>query len=196
MNNSITARTIGLEKATYSLGGSMEGASRRLGEGPGATQLTSRMKESIKPSPGYAHPCREGDRVRISRQRRGLSLLEVILSIAILGGSMVVIGHLYNLGYRSALQAQFRSEANLHADSKMAELVSGVLPIESTGDTNIEEAPGWQFSIQIEDSFQPGLFLATVIVKNGEEQDATIPGGLSLVRFIPDPDYVPEEDME
>ncbi len=129
------------------------------------------------------------------RQRRGLSLLEVILSIAILGSSMVVIGHLYNLGYRSALQAQFRSEANLHADSKMAELVAGVLPIESTGDTDIEEAPGWQYSVQIEDSFQPGLFLATVIVKNGEDS-VIIPNGLSIVRFIPDPDYEPEEDME
>lgn len=130
-----------------------------------------------------------------ARQRSGLSLLEVILSIAILGGSMVVIGHLYNLGYRSALAAQFRSEANLHADTKMAELAAGVLPIESTGDSDIEGAPGWQYAVQIEDSFQPGLFLATVIVRKGEESDVLI-NDISIVRFIPDPDYEPEEDQE
>ena len=65
--------------------------------------------------------------------RRGLSLLEVILSIAILGGAMVMIGQLYYLGYRSALQTRYRSEGNLYADAKMAELASGVLPLESGG---------------------------------------------------------------
>ena len=130
-----------------------------------------------------------------TRYRSGLSLLEVILSIAILGGSMVVIGHLYNLGYRSALQAQFRSEANLYADTKMAELAAGVLPIQSAGDQDIEGAPGWQYAVEIEDSFQPGLFLATVIVKKGDDSEI-LRDGLSIVRFLPDPDYEPEEDQE
>jgi len=143
------------------------------------TQLSKRS--ASKPTPG--------------RPRSGLSLLEVILSIAILGGSMVVIGHLYNLGYRSALATQFRSEANLHADTKMAELAAGVLPIESSGETEIEGAPGWQYAVEIEDSFQPGLFLATVIVTKGEES-GVLSNGISIVRFIPDPDYVPEEDQE
>jgi len=130
-----------------------------------------------------------------SNQRRGLSLLEVILSIAILGGSMVVIGHLYNLGFRSAQNAQFRSEANRLADSKMAELAAGVIPAESTSDAEIEDAPGWQYSIEIEDSLQPGLFLATVFVKRESESDI-LADGLSIVRFIPDPDYDAEEDQE
>ena len=44
--------------------------------------------------------------------RAGLSLLEVILSLSILGVSMVAIGHLFNLGFRSAADVQLRSEAN------------------------------------------------------------------------------------
>ena len=128
-------------------------------------------------------------------QRCGLSLLEVILSIAILGASMVVIGHLYNLGFRAARQAQFRSEANLLVDSIMAELAAGVIPAESTDGTTIESAPDWQYEIEIEDSQQPGLFLATVVVKRVPESDI-LPGGLSIVRFIPDPDYEAEEDQE
>ena len=127
-------------------------------------------------------------------QRRGLSLLEVILSIAILGVSMVSIGHLYNLGFRSAQQAQARSDANLLVDSIMAELAAGAIPVQSKGDTEIDNAPGWLYSIEIENSSQPGLFLATVVVKRDIESNI-MPGGVSIVRFIPDPDYTPEEDQ-
>jgi len=63
--------------------------------------------------------------VQLSRKktpsRSGLSLLEVILSLAILGISMTAIGHLFNLGFRSAADVQLRSEANMIADSTMAE---------------------------------------------------------------------------
>ena len=62
----------------------------------------------------------------LPRGRRGLSLLEVILSVAILGGSMAVIGNLYHLGYRSGLKSQLLNEANMIAGSTMSELVVGV----------------------------------------------------------------------
>ncbi len=129
------------------------------------------------------------------RPRRGLSLLEVILSIAILGGSMVVIGHMYNLGYRSALQARFRSEANILVDSVMAELAAGVIPAESTSGQTMQGNTGWTYSIEIGDSMQSGLFMATVLVQR-EEEGSVLTDGLSIVRFLPDPDYIPEEDEE
>lgn len=123
--------------------------------------------------------------------RRGLSLLEVILSIAILGMAMVAISQLYFLGYRSALQTRYRSEANMLVDSKMAELASGVLPLESGGGS-IEENPDWSYSIDIQSSQQPGLLLTTVTVER--TSNANVAVSVSLVRFIPDPDYEPEED--
>lgn len=123
--------------------------------------------------------------------RQGLSLLEVILSIAILGGAMVMVGQLYYLGYRSALQTRYRSEANLYADAKMAELASGVLPLESGGGV-IEGVEGWNYNVRVETSLQPGLLLATVTVDR--DQTSNIPISISLVRLIPDPDYEPEED--
>ena len=129
------------------------------------------------------------------KSRQGLSLLEVILSIAILGGSMVVIGQMYNLGYRSALQARFRSEANILVDSVMAELAAGVIPAESANGESIQGATGWTYSIEIEDSLQSGLFMSTVTVKR-EGESSILTDGLSIVRFLPDPDYIPEEDEE
>ena len=129
------------------------------------------------------------------RGRRGLSLLEVILSVAILGGSMAVIGNLYHLGYRSGLKSQLLNDANMIAGSTMAELVVGAIPLESTGDAEVPGNPGWFYSVDIQDSMQAGLFLATVIVRRGDEESA-IPASISIVRLIPDPDYEPEEDME
>ncbi|MEL7498094.1 MAG: hypothetical protein AAFN77_10820 [Planctomycetota bacterium] len=125
------------------------------------------------------------------RQRNGLSLLEVILSIAILGGAMVAIGKLYFLGYRSALQTRYRSECNMIADAKMAELAGGVLPLESGGGP-VEENPDWMYTVDVQQSLQPGLLLSTVTVTRTD--NSNIPISISLVRMIPDPDYEPEED--
>ena len=129
------------------------------------------------------------------RGRRGLSLLEVILAVAILGGSMAVIGNLYHLGYRSGLKSQLLNDANMIAGSTMAELVVGAIPLESTGDAEVPGNPGWFYSVDIQDSMQAGLFLATVVVRRGDEESA-IPASISIVRLIPDPEYEPEEDME
>lgn len=130
-----------------------------------------------------------------SKRRNGLSLLEVILSIAILGGSMVMIGNLYHLGYRSALRARLINEGNLLAGATMAELAAGVLPIESTSDTSIPDNPNWTYAVDVKSSMQPGLFLATVSVKR-EGAPGQVSTSVSIIRFIPDPDYEPEEDME
>lgn len=127
-----------------------------------------------------------------STNRHGLSLLEVILSLAILGLSMAIIGRLYFLGYRSAMQTRYRSEANMIADTKMAELASGVLPLDGGGGS-IEENPEWRYAAEVQQSQQPGLLLSTVTVTRSDE---VIPITVSLVRFIPDPDYEPEEDEE
>jgi Tfp pilus assembly protein PilV len=129
------------------------------------------------------------------RGRRGLSLLEVILSVAILGGSMAVIGNLYHLGYRSGLKAQLLNDANMIAGATMAELVVGAIALESTGDSEVPTSPQWFYSVDIQDSMQPGLFLATVTVRRGVEESA-LPASISIVRLIPDPEYEPEEDAE
>ncbi len=129
---------------------------------------------------------------RNGRTRRGLSLLEVILSIAILGGAMVVIGQLFNLGYRSARQARLRNDANILCDSKMAELAAGVIETTSTGGQPIIENPDWNYSVDVQPSQQLGLLSATVTVEQNPDV-AAFPISMSIVRFVPDPDYEPEE---
>ncbi|MEC8241836.1 MAG: prepilin-type N-terminal cleavage/methylation domain-containing protein, partial [Planctomycetota bacterium] len=64
-------------------------------------------------------------------RRRGLSLLEVILAIAILGGAIAAIGELVRLGVRSASYAQQQTLAHLLCDTRMAEIASGAVAPES-----------------------------------------------------------------
>lgn len=127
--------------------------------------------------------------------RCGLSLLEVMLSIAILGISMAIIGNLFYLGSRSAMQARLRSDANILCDTKMAELAAGILPPNSVGNQTIEENPLWSYALDIQSSEQPGLLVATVTVQQSDSA-AAVPVSMSIVRFIPDPDYDPTEEQE
>ena len=71
--------------------------------------------------------------------------------------------------------------------------VSGVRPFEAMNCADLGDVGPNPADIQ--DSMQAGLFLATVVVRRGDEESA-VPASISIVRLIPDPDYEPEEDME
>src|SRR6516225_4012551 len=77
--------------------------------------------------------------------RRGLTLLEVIISLAIFLFAMVAVGRLITMGANHARDIQGR-EAQL-CQSKLAELVSGVSPMQS-GEGDFEEAPDWHWSVE------------------------------------------------
>lgn len=130
--------------------------------------------------------------VRRSKMHRrgGLSLLEVLLSVAILGVSMVAIGHLFNLGFRAASDVRIRSEANMIADATMAEIAAGVIDFKSGGG-NVESRPDWEYTITSQPSVQPGLLSVTVTVS---QRLTTSNVSVSLVRLVADPDYEPEPD--
>ena len=122
--------------------------------------------------------------------RAGLSLLEVILSLSILGISMVAIGHLFNLGFRSAADVQLRSEANMIADTTMAEIAAGVIDI-SAGGGAVEGNPEWQYEVNSQQSEQPGLLSVSLKVSRENDPDNNV--SVSLVRFVPDPNFEPAQ---
>ena len=134
--------------------------------------------------------------MRNRMNRRGLSLLEVLLAIAILGGCLAAIGTLVRIGVISALDTRLRSEANILCDAKMAELSAGVLELRSYGPTPIRDEPNWYFSVDVQDSPQLGLLYATVTVGQTNVEDPLM---VSINRFLPDPDFDPsalEEEQE
>ena len=133
--------------------------------------------------------------LRMRRKRNGLSLLEVILAIAILGGAIAIILELVNLGMRSAQAARLRSEANLLCDTKMAEISAGVLELKTYSPTPIPDNPDWLFSCNVQESSYLGLLVVTMSVQQANVED---PASIQIVRYVPDPDYDPaaEEPSE
>jgi general secretion pathway protein I len=125
--------------------------------------------------------------------RRGLSLLEVLLSVAILGMALVAIGQLVKLGYQSATDAKLQTEAYIICDAKMAEVVAGVLPLESAGAQAVEENPDWSFAVEVNSSDRMGLLRVRVRVEQSENI-TSYPISYSIDRFVPDPDYDPAEN--
>lgn len=125
-------------------------------------------------------------------KRRGLTLLEVILAILILGLSMIALGHLVRLGSQAAVDAKNLSEAQVLCESKMSELSAGLLPLQSSSSASVESAPLWKYTIAVSTSELPGLLLVEVAVQQDPTQ-FNMPITYSLYRYMLDPDYQPEE---
>ena len=129
-------------------------------------------------------------RMRKHLRRRGVSLLEVILAIAILGIALMIIGELIRIGFRSASEARLRSEAQMACDTKMAEIVAGAIALESANGVSIEESPEWVYDVSVEQAAIDGLLLVKVTVRQADADDPMI---FDVSRFMPDPDYDPSE---
>ena len=66
-------------------------------------------------------------RVARLRGRRGFTLLEVLLALAILVGSLATIGELTRIGMSYAHRAAAMAEAQLYCESKLAEITAGIV---------------------------------------------------------------------
>ena len=112
-----------------------------------------------------------------SRARRAFSLLEVVLSLVILGGSMAVLGEAVRHGMENARVARDLTDAQLYCESKMAELQAGLLTTDSTTDMPIDAmsesvlesdtdstVTSWLYSVQSELVDDEGLVLVTISV--------------------------------
>jgi len=129
------------------------------------------------------------------RRRAGLSLLEVMLALAILGGAIAVVGELMRFGMRNAEAARDLSTAEVFCEAKVNEIAAGLLPPQPIADTPIEEianldAAGlWLYSVDVQQIDQQGLVAVTVTVF----QDPNVklrPVRFSLVRWMIDPAQV------
>ena len=128
-----------------------------------------------------------------SNGRRGLSLLEVILALAILGGAMVVLSQLINIGHTAAIDARDLSEAQILCDTKVSEVTAGIIPSSAVSAADITEAPGWQYSLTVDKASIEGLLVVDCTVSQDPSQ-FSVPATYRLVRWIPDPDY--EEELQ
>jgi len=135
-------------------------------------------------------------------QRDGFSLLEVILALAILTGSIAVLGELARLGLRNAQIARDTAQAQLLCESKLAEVTAGLLPVESVSGAEFEEVVGdgsiaWIYSIDVQLTEIEGMSAVEVTVVQ-DMDDNKRPVHFSLIRWMPDPveEVATEPEME
>jgi hypothetical protein len=110
-------------------------------------------------------------------KREGFSLLEVVLSLAILTGAVVVLGELVRSGLRSAQLARDLSQAELHCETIAQEIAAGALPAQPVERSPIDYAPGWFYSIESVNSSMPTG--ASSSGMNGGGMSGGMGGGMS-----------------
>ena len=123
---------------------------------------------------------------RTTRQRRGLSLLEVILAVAILGGSLAAIGELVRIGSRQAEESRNLATAQLLCESKLEEIAAGAATRDTVSSTPCETNPDWQYSVTVTSLGQAGLSEVRVTVEQSGT-DHPQPLSFTLVRWMLDP---------
>ncbi len=120
---------------------------------------------------------------RATLLRSGLSLLEVILAVAILGGSLAAIGELVRIGSQHAEESRGLAAAQLLCESKMEEIAAGAAARETVSSTPCETKEGWQYSVTVTALDQAGLSEIRVTV---EQSDRPQPLSFTLVRWMMD----------
>ncbi len=123
---------------------------------------------------------------RRGRPRRvAMTLLEVILAIAILGGSLAALGEVVRAGTRAARGAKLLSTAQLLADSLTAEIcISTVTPEAKEGIVDDFGGMRWAYTVQVEQVQQQGLL---GIIVSGAGRPGRVPtAGLLLAGPLDD----------
>jgi type II secretion system protein I len=128
-------------------------------------------------------------------RKAGFSLLEVILALAILAGSIAVLGESSRLALKNAEVARDLAHAQLLCESKMAEITTGITAAEAVSNTPFDatmtasldpSTPAWVYSIETQTTNEDGLIAVRVTVTRNLPVEKH-PVSFALVRWIPDP---------
>jgi general secretion pathway protein I len=104
-----------------------------------------------------------------NRRRPGLSLLEVIIATAIFMISIVALNQLVSNASDRAEEARWLNEGTRLAQSKMNEVIAGVVPLSSAGDTTFDEDSDYSWSMDAETDTVPNVWHVTVTVSRSRQ---------------------------
>ena len=119
--------------------------------------------------------------------RDGMTLLEVLVSLAIFLLSLVAIGRLISLSSERAREVQLQGEAMLLCQSKMAEFVAGVEQLSSQSDVAFAEDPTstWVWSADCNQGQVANLWTVQVRVSKQRADGSHVE--VSLSQMVLDP---------
>jgi len=108
--------------------------------------------------------------LRKAQARRGLTLLEVIVSMAIFLLSIIAIFHLLSIGTNAAIEVRLQTRTSMRCQAKLAEVMCGAQALASTGtysnfdDSDPDKDLQWRMEATPADDIQM-LWMVKVWVK-------------------------------
>lgn len=127
-------------------------------------------------------------------RRAAFSLLEIILALAILAGSLAALGEVMRLADQNASLARDESQAQILASSLLDELISGARELMAVNQVpfELDTSPPWAYSIALEQTGMGELVAVRILVE--QQMDANLqPARFELIRWLPNPDFIASE---
>jgi prepilin-type N-terminal cleavage/methylation domain-containing protein len=127
----------------------------------------------------------------------GFTLLEVILSLAILAGALAALGEVMRLADQTASMTEGETQAQILAASVMDELASGARQFSAASQAPLDSNadPPWVYSIALENTGYNEL--VAVRVSFEQKLDARLqPARFELVRWMANPNYTPPDTSD
>ncbi len=122
----------------------------------------------------------------------GFTLLEIILALAILAGSLTALGEVMRLADQSASLTEGESQAQILAASVMDELLSGARQLETVSQATLvsDADPPWLYSIETDKTNLDAIISVRITIE--QKLDTRLqPAHFDLTRYMPNPDYTP-----
>lgn len=138
---------------------------------------------------------------RSRSSRRGLSLLEVVLALAILAVSAALLAQITRQATDNAMSAQKLAHAQMLCESKMAEVLVGAIPMEPLDWTLNEDGslPGqWYYRLETTTTERENMIGLRLAVTDNPNPLTGSPELFFLMRWVIDPslglDTAPSSD--
>jgi type II secretion system protein I len=130
-------------------------------------------------------------------RRAGFTLLEIVLALAILAGSLAALGEVMRLADENAEKVQGETQAQVLAESLVAELLCGARPMSTINGAVFDPSadPRWEYWVALEPTERQELLAIRVTVSEQLPPELQ-PARFELVRWVLDPDYLPSETQD
>ena len=152
----------------------------------------------------------------MKRKRCGLTILEILLAIAILGGALAVLGEISRNGIRSASETESMVQAELLCESILAKVQLGIIKQETVTDVPVTESTNstvlsdtvvdtnaviagntsvaiWYYSVEINNVADEYDLLEIAVTVRQDESLRSFPVACRMVRWLA---IEPEEEEE
>ena len=118
--------------------------------------------------------------------RSGMTLLEVVIALALFFAAMAAIAEILHMGSQTAVKAQLRAEASLLGESKLNEVIAGIVPLTAVSDQKFAEAPQWTWTLSVADDTDVSIKRLLLTVKHLNSADKS-DHEIQFARLLRDP---------